>query len=71
MLLARANATNRKIVTLSSLEKVTVTLEVLVQDLIDVPSDDLSGRRYKKERWVFTWRSLISSFKNLDVKCTP
>lgn len=61
MLLAWANATNRKMVTLSFLEKVTVTLEVLVQDLIGVQSDDLSGRWYK-DRWVCTWRRPMSSF---------
>ena len=57
--------------TLLSLEKVTVTLDVLVQDLTDVQSDDLSGRWYKEERRVCTWRRPISSFKNLAVKWAP
>lgn len=57
--------------TLSSLEKVAVTLKVLVQDLIDVQSDDLSGKWYEKERRVSTWRRPISSFKNLAVKWAP
>lgn len=56
--------------TLSSLEKGTVTLEILVQDLFDLQSDDLSGRWYK-ERWVCTWRRPISSFKILAVKWGP